>query len=174
LDKINHRNWRFLRSFSSGYSLVEIIIVIALIVILTSIAIPFLLKFIKYNKYQNYCNTLELLIKEAKITAIEKSTNIGVCVDNEKTVKIIDMGAKRLRLCDGTPIKIFQIDPGDTFVKFKGSGAAFDPRGFVIFSGNVCVYNSERNTYFLVCISNFGRIRIVTGEGDCGNCPQED
>lgn len=156
----------------SGYSLIELIAVISLIAILVSVAIPYMSRLIRYTKYQNYCNSLELLIKQAKILAMERSTNIGICVDDERTVRIVDMGTNRgAGACVGTTLRILQIEPGDTsFVRFAGSSASLDPRGFAIFNGNACVHNSEKNVYFLVCISRFGGIRVETGQGGCRNC----
>jgi len=168
VDTCNHKN----RLSNSGYSLVELLAVISLIGILVSLSIPYMSKFIRYTKYQNYCNSLEILVRQAKILAMERSTNIGICVDDERTVKIFDTGTARTYICTGTPIRTLQIEDKDTsFVRFSGSGASFDPRGFAIFNGNVCVYNSEKNVYFLLCISRFGGIRVETGNGGCRSCP---
>lgn len=172
LNRVKFQNHRVLSISVSGYSLIELIAVITLIAILVSVAIPFMSRLIRYTKYQNYCNSLELLIKQAKILAMERSTNIGICVDDERTVRIVDMGTNRgAGACVGTTLRILQIEPGDTsFVRFAGSSASLDPRGFAIFNGNACVHNSEKNVYFLVCISRFGGIRVETGQGGCRNC----
>ncbi|WP_022855463.1 GspH/FimT family pseudopilin [Thermodesulfobacterium thermophilum] len=172
MNRVKFQKYGVSRVSISGYSLIELIAVISIIAILVSVAIPSMSKFIRYTKYQNYCNSLELLIKQAKILAMERSTNIGICVYDERTVKIVDMGTNRgAGACVGTTLRILQIEPGDTsFVRFAGSSASLDPRGFAIFNGNVCVHNSEKNVYFLVCISRFGGIRVETGQGECRNC----
>lgn len=157
---------------NNGYSIMEFLIVMAIIGILATISIPYLSKYFRFYKYENYASQLELLVRQAKILAMTKSINIGVCVEDEKTIKLIDKGTERGGgICSGNQTKILKIKPEESsYIRFEGSGFSLDPRGFAILNGNVCVENSETNDYFLICVSRFGGIRTQKGSGGCRNC----
>lgn len=163
-----------MRKLNLGFSLVELLVIISIIGILASISIPYLRSYQLNMIYEHYANSAEFLVRQAKMLAMTKNTNVGVCVDNERTILILDMSPeRRSQYCIGTTLNTLSIEEKDSaFVKVYGSGTAFDPRGFAIFSGNVCLRNLNRNTYFLICISRFGGIRTERGVGDCRPCPE--
>lgn len=151
------------KKFSNkGFSLVELLVVIGLIAILASAAIPPITKYYRTYKYVEYATSMENIVKWARMTAIERTINVGLCI-NENTLQIINMGTNRTGICSGTVINSLNIT--DSFVSLSGSGAAFDPKGFAIFPGNVCVTNSSQ--YYRAVISRFGAIRIEKGTGGC-------
>lgn len=147
-----------------GFSLVEVMIVIALFAIIAAIAVPSFNRYYRIYKYNQYTASMENLVKWARMTAMERSVNVGLCVDStNKTLRIINMGTNRSGICTGTTLQNLQID--DAFVTLAGSGASFDPRGFSIFTGNVCV--TDNSKYYKAVVSRFGAIRIEKGAGGC-------
>ncbi len=146
-----------------GFSFVELMVVIALISILSAIAVPQINKMYRTYKYIEYTSSMENLVRWAKITAMERSINVGLCVANNKTLRIVNMETRRSNICNGQDLNRLNIN--DAFVSLSGSGAAFDPRGFDIFNGNVCLTNGD--SYYKVVISRFGAIRIQKGSGGC-------
>ncbi len=153
--------FKFLRN--KGFSFVELMVVIALISILSAIAVPQINKMYKTYKYIEYTSSMENLVRWAKITAMERSINVGLCIADNKTLRIVNMGTNRSNICTGSDLITLNIR--DDFVFLHGSGAAFDPRGFDIFNGNVCLTNGD--SYYKVFISRFGAIRTQKGSGGC-------
>lgn len=165
---------RFKIKKTAGFSLVELLAIVSIVGILVLISIPYLKNYQLNLIYEQYASSAEFLVRQAKMLAMTKNTNVGVCVDNEKTILIVDMSPERRNYyCIGTVVRTFSIEEKDaSLVRVYGSGAAFDPRGFAIYSGNVCLKNLNKNTYFLICISRFGGIRTEKGVGDCRTCQE--
>lgn len=150
------------RKFDEGFSFIELLVVILVSSILLTVAVPSLKAYYTNYKYNDYAYSMEYLIRASKLTAMEKSVNIGVCV-NSGTLQIINMGASRADTCTGTALNTLQIE--DNFVSLSGGGLAFDPRGFAIFPGDVCISNNAH--YHRIVISKFGGIEIENGSGGC-------
>ncbi len=150
------------KRFDNGFSLVELLVVIGLIAILASAAIPPITKYFRTYKYIEYATSMENLVRWARLTAIERTVNVGLCIQGN-TLQIINMGANRTNICSGSVINSLQIT--HNFVSLSGAGAAFDPKGFAIFDGNVCVTNNSE--FYRVRISRFGAIRTEKGTGGC-------
>lgn len=154
------------KKIDKGFSLLEICIVIAMIAIVVAIAAPSLSAYYRIYKFKEYAYSIESLVKASKLTAMERSVNVGVCVDSAaKTISIVNMKDSRSKsqICSDTVLNTLRIE--DSFVSLSGSAVAFDPRGFAIFIGNVCVSNDAK--YYKVIISRFGAIRIDKGSGGC-------
>lgn len=157
-----------------AFSLIEIIIVTSLITLLMSIATPYYLKYRDFYKFQEYASGMEFAIRKAKITAMERSTNIGICVDNDYLLTVRNISTSRgAGICSGEVLYKIEIEGQyRNFIKIKGSGFSFDPRGLTIFPGNSCI--QDRKYYVLICVSLFGAIRVDKGEGPCPQtCPRE-
>ncbi len=148
-----------------GFSLLEILIVIAIIAIVAAIAVPSFMAYYRNYKFKEHALSVEYLIKSAKVTAMERSKNIGLCIDGpNKTLRMINMGEQRSNMCLGTELNSIKID--ESFVLLSGYGASFDPRGFAAIKGNACV-SLESEKYLKASISRFGAIRIEKGSGGC-------
>lgn len=147
---------------NKGFSLVELMVVIALITILSAVAIPNINNYYRNYKYIEYAYSMENLVRWARITAMERSINVGICRSGN-TLNIYDMGTSRANPCSGTIISSLVIK--DSFVSLTSTNASFDPKGFAILPGNVCITDGSK--YNRAVISRFGSIRFEKGTGGC-------
>ena len=154
-----------------GFSLLEMIIIIVIVGILAAIAIPSYYGMIKRHKLTQYASEMEYIVKSAKMLAMEKTSNTGLCVDSSTNLILYDIGTSRgASICSGTVIRSMTIPLSDASVNnitFSGSGASFDPRGLAIWTGYVCITDQTR--YTKACISRTG-IRMEEGAGGCSSC----
>lgn len=150
--------------FNKGFSIIELLVVMGIMTILVTVAVPSLNAYYRNYKYREYIYSMESLIRWSRLTAMERTANVGLCVDStHKRLNIVNMGAGRSDACKGDTLNHLKIE--DDFVSIKGNGAAFDPRSFAIFTGNVCITGDTN--YYKVVISRFGAIRIERGKGEC-------
>jgi type IV fimbrial biogenesis protein FimT len=149
-----------------GFTLIEFLIVVAIIVILSTFAIPAWDRFMEINRFNSDIMAVEYTINRAKITAMSKTTNVGICVDNNR-ILIYDVGFPRgSNPCSGT--LLFASVPKGVNTRISSIGSViFDPRGFdILLGGTICIYNTELNTYYRIIISR-GAQRVEKGEGGC-------
>jgi type IV fimbrial biogenesis protein FimT len=150
-----------------GFSLIEFFIVIGILAILASIGFPSIQKLYKVYKFNQYAFELENTVKWAKIKAMERSSNISICL-NGNEIRVYDEGTKRSPSCSENLLRTMKIT--DTwitlYISVGKSGLMFDPRGLAIYGGNVCITDGER--YFKAVLqSDRGAIRIEGGSGRC-------
>ena len=149
-----------------GVSLLECLLVLSIIVILSAFAVPAWNRFFEINRYNNFIMAVENAITQAKIIAMEKSTNVGVCVSGNQ-VLIYDTGyARSNNPCTGT--LLFTVTPESENISISSSGTIiFDPRGLnIIVGGNVCIHHNEFNTYYKIIVGR-GHQRVEKGSGGC-------
>lgn len=170
---------------NKGFTLVELILVLAIAGIMLSIAIPNLIKYRKDYIFNDYASQIEYLVKYAKIYAMERSRNIGICVNNNlKTMAIFNIGPDRgASTCPTTntplcvnnnhtaPCIINRIEISENYISVDGSNygsvVKIDPRGIAIYpgnGGNICI--TDGANYSKVIISKTG-VRTEKGLGGC-------
>ncbi|GEM_PF-578157 len=160
----NSSKFKILKNINiRGFSVVELLIAIAVIAILAAVAVPQIQKTYRIYKFNEYAYSMESVIKWARLTAMQKSINVGVCRQGNNRLEIKNMGSDRSNICNGEVLKQFNIT--DNFVSLHGSGSGFDPRGFSISVGDICATGNTR--FHKALISRFGAIRVEKGSGGC-------
>ncbi len=151
-----------------GFSLIEALIVVVIMGVVAALAIPLYNQSIKDHKLTKYGNNLEYFIKSAKIMAMEKTTNTGICIDSSTKVILYDMSTSRGGGVDsGTAVTSMDVESYDASgfnTSFTGSGGSFDSRGLAIATGSACVSNGIK--YYKVFISRTG-LRTQKSTGAC-------
>lgn len=167
-----------------GFSLFEIILVLAIGGVMATIAVPSLMKYYKDYKFNDYAAQMEYLIKYGKIYAMEYSTNIGICATSSpKGLTIFNIGPDRgASTCPNTnifckdnahvaPCIINRITISEDYISINssnsGSVVKIDPRGIAIFpgeGGNVCIAYDGK--YSKIVIGKTA-IRTESGPGGC-------
>lgn len=133
-----------------GFTLIEMLIAVAILSILIMVAVPNISKYYRIYKYNEYVSEVEYALKWTKVEAMARGTNLGICVENNG-VTIYDIGPNRSGFCTGTPLR--RVESQDSFVQITGtSGMGFDPRGLGIMGGNVQIRdtNTGRCTKFTI------------------------
>ncbi len=188
LEKISTSTWHFNCNSRSmrqkGFSLVELILALAVITTLAAIAIPNLMKFRRDYIFNDYASQIEYLIKHSKIYSMEYSTNIGICVtNNPKRLTIFNIGPDRdASICQSTntfckdnnhaaPCIVNRVTISEGYISISGSNSGsvvkIDPRGIAIFpgtGGNICI--SYDGKYSKAVIGTTA-IRTENGMGGC-------
>jgi len=156
-----------------GFSIIEFFIVIGILAILASIGFPSIKKLYRVYKFNQYAFELENVVKWAKITAMERSSDVSICL-NGNEIRVYDEGPLRNPSCSESEntklLKVIKIT--DTWiiprisVALNKPGLMFDPRGLAIWGGNICI--SDGNRYYKVVLQNGrGAIKIESGSGRC-------
>lgn len=152
---------------NGGFTLMEAVVVFIIISVLAAISIPEIIKYRKQYVFNSYGSQMDYLVKYGKIYAMQKTTNVGICVSGS-VFSVRDIGTSRsAAACGGTVLKTMEIKTDDSYVTVAGSGASFDPRGLAINQGWSCV--EYGNKHIKSCISRTG-IRKEEGTGVCAAC----
>jgi prepilin-type N-terminal cleavage/methylation domain-containing protein len=156
--------------FSRGFSIVELMMVAVVLGVLAVAGVPIYRNMISDTKVYQYGSGMEHLAKYAKIFAMEKTRNVGICVTSSQ-ITLYDLGTTRSStVCTGTQITYVHIPSQDVSrygLGFQGTSVSVDPRGIVIYpgmGGSVCLTNARK--YHKVSISRVG-MRTSMGSGGC-------
>lgn len=130
-----------------GKSLVEILVGLALLTILGSVIIPEINRYYRAFKFQQRLFEIESTLKWARLVAIERGINVGICVTDSEpnSLLIYDMEQRRSLICTGTLLKRVKIEEGFISLNASGGGSAFDPRGLAIFSTTITLKRTDGN-----------------------------
>lgn len=153
---------------SIGFSLIEALAVVSMIAILSAVAMPAIAQYVKARTFDGYSFQMEYLIKYAKMYAMERTTNVGICVSSgARLLTVRDIGPSRgSSICSGIAVKTMSIT--EDYITIAGSGASFDPRGLAIWNGYSCIWYKDR--YSRVCIAT-ASVRSESGPAAaCSSC----
>ncbi|PMP93144.1 MAG: pilin [Hydrogenobaculum sp.] len=152
---------------SKAFSLIEMLVVIAIFAILAYIFIgPGMVWYHQYKLYSEG-QRLHYLAMRAKTYAISNTVYTSLCATNS-SISIYPTS-----LCTGTAVESYTLPSYESsYLSYTETSnpISFDARGVTSQNGNVCVYDSYINQYYMICVSYAG-IRDTSGTGACPtNC----
>jgi len=160
------------KNSNKAFSLIELLVVIAILAILTYVFMGPGMRW--YHQYKLYSEgqRLHYLAMEAKTYAISNSVYTSLCATSS-SLTIYDLGHYLNAPCSGTAVESYRLPSYETsYLSYTGNPGyiSFDARGVSAQNGNVCVYDSYINQYYMICVSYVG-IRDTSGTGICPtNC----
>jgi prepilin-type N-terminal cleavage/methylation domain-containing protein len=155
---------------SEGFSLLELMIVLGIVAIIVSFSMPQMNQFFRLMRYLDYASQTEYLAKYAKLYAMERTVNVGICFSSDQ-ISLRDLGTSRsANVCTGgTVVRTIAIPAVYSYLSFSGNNASLDPRGLAITTGSLCTLYGTNST--TVCIGKT-RINKIEGTGGvCSTCP---
>ena len=162
----NNSKYLFLQS-RSGFSLVELMVAIAIIGILAGIAIPNFLSFLPNSRLRAATRDVVSCLQEMKIRAIKENANTVIDFDlaNDQYTAFVDNGAGAFAgdgIQNGTEAIIKQVtmlpDIDMNNSTFAGNTFGYNSRGLSTSGGTLSITNNINTTNIIANIA--GNIRV--------------
>lgn len=159
---------RSLRTNPRGFSLVELMVVIAVIGIITAVATPFFLSFLQAQRLRGAAQQVQTFLNQARQLAIARNISYRVEVNQTGT------GLRFVRVSDSTPWTgpgtdgsgYFGLDTEIQLINQSGTNPTFNPFGAASTAGTLRVRNLQGTQCLDVIVSVSGRIRTA-GAASC-------
>lgn len=109
-----------------GFTLIELMIIIALVGIIAAIAIPNFSQFINKNRTQSLNNEMLALVQYARTTAVEQKTFMRVCKESgrwtvKKTCADSAETLRRLDVPSGSTVNPVGADVAEVLFRYNGT-----------------------------------------------------
>ena len=126
----------------SGFTLMEIMVVIGIVGILSAIAIPSYIQWMPKHRVGNAARTVMSTLEFARINAVKTNADVAVIFDWANERLTVDSGGTTLR----TRQMPNDVDLQDDEVDGLGTPVTFNGHGFSDMSGGVVVENTKDDT----------------------------
>ena len=143
-----------------GFSLMELLIVIAIIAIILSFGIPWSLNYIVKKKVEKDTHAIYLALKQAQIEAKLRKTNICIKLSSPQELEIRLFNTD----CNGTVINILKLDS-----RFYSNKSYLKVNQFGIFTVNGSIYYNSTAEDIIDCVKA-DEIRICEGYWNGSSC----
>ena len=162
---------------NSGFTLLELVITVALISIVMAIAIPSMTTFTQNDRLTTNINALIGHLAYARSEAVKRSQQVSICVSNDTTsctagnwqdgwIVYIDADASNTFTAGEEVLRAQQaLDGSNTLTTAIGSQIIYDYRGFVTAAsvGNFLLCDARNGAFGkTIRISTTGRVRLVS------------
>lgn len=145
------------RKHESGFTIIELMIVIVVIAIIIAIAAPSFQKMLERNRLKSAVEEVKSDLQLAKSEAIKRSTNVSFSLTT---------GTPWSYTVDSIPVKTVSGDQFEGVSVASNTTTTFDHRQGKANASSVVL--STPNYQSQVSVSNLGRIRICTPTGQTG------
>ncbi len=108
---------------SRGFTLIELMIVLALLAIVSFIAVPNFMDFIERNRIQTQAQELQAFLLYARGEAVSRNTSITVALDEDDLWVAKRSSGEVIRQLTQNP-ELVQIDSSVDEVRFRSNGTA--------------------------------------------------
>ena len=165
---------------NSGFTLLELVITVALVAIVMAIGVPSMTNFIKNDRLTTQINTLVGHLAYARSEAVLKiqpvivcaSSNMSSCSSNnwaDGWIVFVDTDLNSDFSAGETMLRVQQpLTGGNTLINSTGSIVTYDSRGFAPNSSGSFALCDDRGATHIksITISNTGRVR----QGGSSSC----
>lgn len=146
-----------------GFTLIELMVIIAMVAIMAAIAVPSFTQFIDNNRTLSAHNELVSLLQYARAHAVEHRASTHICVSNGViTVKpACDDDIAPLRTLSGTSGVAIKV--GATDIEFRNNGTAAIATSFVTCRNNDWANGFTATVSATGIVRTYGRGQSATG-----------
>ncbi|MDX9873425.1 MAG: GspH/FimT family pseudopilin [Spongiibacteraceae bacterium] len=136
-----------------GFTLVELMVVVALIAIFATVAVPSFTKFVENNRTQAAHNEVVGLLRYARTLAVTERTVVSVCTA-DNSLQVVR------GTCDGSAALLRQLElPAAVSISADEDEVSFRPNGTAASANFATCYKGDHQNGFAASIEASGSIR---------------
>ncbi len=157
---------------NSGFTIIELMIVLAIVAVLATVGIPNLADFIKNDRLTGQINTLVGHLALARSEAVKRHVPVIVCSSNDQATCSGDWDDGWIVFADADSSGSFTageqvlrvqqaLEGGNTFSSTPGAIVTYDSRGFTPDSNGTFALCDDRGKDYMksITITNTGRVK---------------